>query len=571
MTIPSGSVGDGSGQRLRRDVRLVGLLFTSVGAIIGSGWLFGAQSAANTAGPAAVFSWIIGGFMIMTIALVYAELGTMFPLSGGVTRFPHYAFGSFASYGFGWILWITCGSAAAIEVEAAMQYSSVHFPSLMHEVDGVPVLTFPFGFVIAVLLMGVLTAVNLYGIKWFARANNALVWWKLAVIVVVIVAFAVTAFHSGNFNLADSAAGGHGGFAPFGLKGILTSIATSGVVFSYLGFRQGIELAGETDNPRRNIPIAVVGSVVLTGALYILLQIVFIGSLSPDALAAGWGKISLASGSTSVFGPLAALATILGLNWLAVVLYLDAVVSPADSGLIYTTSTSRVTYAMGRNRNAPSNLSRLNRRGTPWVSLLLTFFVGVIFFLPFPGWQSLVGFVTAATVLSLGSGALALAAFRRSLPDHPRPFKIPGKDVIPFLAFYSSNLIIFWTGWQTGWKLYVAVLIGYAVFVVTHPFIKDGPALELRSSSWFFPWLGGLALIGYLGDYPDQSQAAGNLGLIGFGWGFVVVLVWTAVIYGWAVRTRLSDAKVARMLASGFVGEEDALDHAKDDGAAIAR
>ena len=230
------------------------------------------------------------------------------------------------------------------------------------------------------------------------------------------------------------------------------------------------------------------------------------------------------------------------------VLYVDAVVSPADSGLIYTVSTSRVMYAMGRNKNAPSGLARLDKRGTPYISLILTFFVGVVFFLPFPGWQSLVGFVTAATVLSLGSGALALAALRRSLLEHPRPFKLPGKDIIPFLAFFSSNLIIFWTGWETYWKLCVAVLLGYVVFFATQPFIKDGPAMELRASSWFLPWLGGLALISFM----EES--------LGFAWGSAAIGVWSLVIYGWAVRTRLSDGKVSELLDSGFVGEEETME-----------
>jgi L-asparagine transporter-like permease len=80
--------------RLRRDIGMIGLLFTAVGSIIGSGWLFGALGAAQTAGPGAVVAWAIGGVMIMLIGLCYAELGTMFPVSGGVIRFPHYAFGS---------------------------------------------------------------------------------------------------------------------------------------------------------------------------------------------------------------------------------------------------------------------------------------------------------------------------------------------------------------------------------------------------------------------------------------------------------------------------------------------
>ena len=94
-TIPAPAIA--SRRRLRRDIGVVGLLFTSVGSIIGSGWLFGALNAAEIAGPAAILSWVLGGFMIMLIGLTYAELGTMFPVSGGVVRFPHFAFGSFAS------------------------------------------------------------------------------------------------------------------------------------------------------------------------------------------------------------------------------------------------------------------------------------------------------------------------------------------------------------------------------------------------------------------------------------------------------------------------------------------
>ena len=91
---------------LKRHIGIVGLLFASVGSIIGSGWLFGALNASKEAGPAAVISWALGAVMVLAIALVYAELGVMFPLSGGVIRYPHLAFGSFASYTAGWITWV---------------------------------------------------------------------------------------------------------------------------------------------------------------------------------------------------------------------------------------------------------------------------------------------------------------------------------------------------------------------------------------------------------------------------------------------------------------------------------
>jgi len=89
----------------------------------------------------------------------------------------------------------------------------------------------------------------------------------------------VTNFHASNFS-------SHG-FAPDGLHDVLTAIATGGIVFSFLGFRQGIELAGETNNPKRNVPIAVVGSVLITGAIFVLLQIAFIAAVSPGDLPGG--------------------------------------------------------------------------------------------------------------------------------------------------------------------------------------------------------------------------------------------------------------------------------------------
>src|SRR4051812_1081596 len=123
--------------QLKRHVGIIGLLFASVGSIIGSGWLFGALNAAVAAGPAAIISWVIGGVMIMLIALTYAELGTMFPLSGGVVRYPHLSFGSFASYTSGWITWVAVATTAPIEVEAALQYATKFLPfTHEHLVDG---------------------------------------------------------------------------------------------------------------------------------------------------------------------------------------------------------------------------------------------------------------------------------------------------------------------------------------------------------------------------------------------------------------------------------------------------
>jgi amino acid transporter len=521
--------------KLRRHVGVIGLLFASVGSIIGSGWLFGALNASQQAGPSAIISWALGGLMILLIALVYAELGTMFPLSGGVVRFPHLAFGSFASYSAGWITWVAVATTAPIEVEAALQYATKYAPfTARHTVNGEIVHTLTgLGYTAAVVLMAVFVVVNYFGIRWFARINNALVWWKLAIILLVVAAFLVSAFHGENFT-------SHG-FKPSGWHGVFTAIATSGIVFSYLGFRQGIELAGETDNPRRNVPLAVIGSVLITGLIYIALQIAFIGALPTDVLSdsGSWAKLSFEND----FGPLAALASLLGLAWLSILLYVDAIVSPGDTGLIYTTVSARISYAMARNGNAPQALARTTSRGVPLISLLVSFVVGLIVFLPFPSWQQLVGFITSATVMSFASGPLVLSVLRRRLPDQERPFRVPGGHLIPILAFWASNLIIYWSGWDIVWKLMVAVAIGFVLLPIYHVLGHDTPKLDLRSgATWVVPWLIGLLVISWLGNYPEP--AAGNQNVLGFTTAIPVIFVFSLLIYALAMRVPLPTEEI---------------------------
>ena len=533
-----------TGSNLRRDVGLIGLLFASVGSIIGSGWLFGAMNASIVAGPAAILSWAIGMVMILLIALTFAELGTVFPVSGGVVRFPHIAFGSFCSYISGWILWIACATVAPIEVEGALQYATKYADfTTKHMVDGEVVHTLTaLGYSAAVVLMALFVIINYFGVSWFAAVNTVLVWWKLAIITVVVIAFLLTQFHGSNFSSQ--------GFAPNGAEGVFTAIATSGIVFSYLGFRQGIELAGETSNPRKYVPIAVIGSVVLTGLIYIALQVAFIGALNPKDFANGWDSLSF----TNDFGPLAAVSSALGLGWLAALLYADAIISPADTGLIYTTVTSRVSYAMGRNGNAPDQLATTNRNGVPVVGLVVAFVMGLIVFLPFPSWQQLVGFITSATVLSFAAGPLVVAALRRTAPGLERPFRVPGGDVIPLLAFVSSNLIVIWAGWTVNWKLFLTVLLGLLLLGVQETVRKRNPPLEFRAGLWMVVWLGGLAVLSFFaGDLDDQAR-------MGFWTGVLLTAIFSVAIYYFAVGSRLPEATMREHMET--VGTEAALEDA---------
>jgi amino acid transporter len=542
-----GTVGDDS--RIRRDMGGVGLLFMAVGSIIGSGWLFGAQKAAQLAGPAAIISWAIGAVMFVLIGLTYAELGTMFPHTGGVARFPHYSHGSFASFMVGWITWLAAASVAPIEVEAAVQYATNYLPWLMHTEGDTPVLSAG-GYGVSAALMALFVLINFFGVRWFARVNTTIVWWKLFIIVLVVVVFLVTAFHGAHFNLAAV-----GGFAPYGTHGIFSAVATAGIAFAFFGFRQGVELAGETKNPGRNVPLTVVGSVVLCGVIYIALQIAFIGAVPTGAITkGGWANIgdnfTSASGEAGVFGPLAAIASVLGIGWLAVLLYIDAVVSPADTGLIYTGVTARLSYAMGRNRNAPQSLSKINQAGVPWVSLILAFIVGLIFFLPFPGWQKLVSFVTSSTVLSFGAGPVVMLAMRKQLPLRARPFKLAGGWVIAFLAMWASNLIVYWSGWDTDWKLFAAIVLGLILLGINQAVGRGKtPPLDFKHGWWVLVWFVGLAIISYLGSYPEPSEGAGNVGLIGFNVGLAATFVLSVIVVWLGYTFRLPAQRVEQEIS----------------------
>ena len=550
----------GDDPHLKKEFGTVGLLFAAIGSIIGSGWLFSSLDASKEAGPAAIISWIAGTIMFLFIGLSYAELGVMFPRSGGVARYPHYAWGSFASYSMGWVTWLACAAVAAVEVSAVLTYATSYVGWLERD-NGT--LTGA-GLVIAILFMGLFVLINYFGVRWFSRINNLLVGWKLVMIVLVIIAVAVSSFHGGNFNLKT--ADGNG-FSPYGTKAIFEAIPATGIAFSFLGWRQGIELAGETDNPKKNVPLTLIGSILICGVLYILLQIVFIAAQDPDKIRqGGWanvGKLIQTGTDAGNFSPLATLATVLGMSWLAGLLYADAFISPGDTGLIYTSVTARMSYAMGRNRNAPAILAKVNDNGVPVPSLILAWIAGCIFFLPFPSWQALVSVVTSLTVLSFGSGAIALLTFRKQIPEQERPYRQKGVWVIAPLALLATNLIMYWAGWDQVWKMMIAVLIGYvllAVFQVADS-KKRAPQLDFKHGWWVLLWFAGITLVSYLGSYSGVSGKldAGEANWYGFNGGILANIVLTAVVLAAAWYCQLPGDRVRQILEESDEEGEIAL------------
>ena len=533
---------------LKREVGLIGLMWASVGSIIGSGWLFGAQEGLISAGPAAIISWIVGGLMMMVLALIHAELGGMYPVSGGTARFPHYAFGGAAGASFGWFSWLQAATVAPIEVAAMITYSQ-HWSFAHSWLDPETKVLTTSGLIVAVLLMALLTAINFLGIRLLALTNSVATWWKIAVPLLVIIVLSLSSFNTSNFTAAN-------GFSPDGFHGILAAISTSGIIFSYLGFEQADQLAGEAKNPKRDVPFAIIGAMVIGIVIYVALQVAFLLALPDSAIGKTWD--AQGKGLYTLFtGPFAEVATLLSIGWLAWIIYADAVISPAGTGLIYTTGSSRVSYGLSRNGYVPTPFEWVNERGVPWVGLIAAFVTGCICFLPFPSWQSLVGLITSASVLMYAGAPLSLGAFRRRLPDADRPYRLPMAGFMAPFGFTISGLIILWSTWDTDWKLGIAILIGYIILGISRVFnLNDkSPHLHWRSAAWLPAYLVGMGIITYISSFgPLDNPILGDYS------GIVVTAIFSVAIYYWALQVALPTEEIEEMVTEVVLPEEEGLE-----------
>jgi amino acid transporter len=527
---PSGQPG------FRREVGLLALTFVSLGSIIGSGWLLGALTAATSAGGASIVSWALAGAIIVLLALVHAELGAAYPLAGGTARWPRLTFGSLGGFTAGWVAWLQAVTTGPIEVEAALSYLDHKWHGLINNVGALTTK----GLGVATALMLLFTVINILGVRWLAESNTITVLWKIAVPVLTVVVLIAASFHTSNFTAG-------GGFAPYGAHGVFAALPL-GVVFALNGFEQATQMSGEARNPQRNVPRAVIGAMVVGTLLYLALEVAFIGALHPANLLHGWAN-PVGKGD---FGPYATIATGLGLGWLAVILYLDAFISPAGTGLIYVGTSARLGYALGHAGYVPRGVSRISKRGVPYTSIILAFIVGMICFLPFPSWQSLVSLSSSTTVIMYAFAPITLLALRKVDPDHTRPYRVPAISVLAPLAFIAANEIIYWTSWTTVQKMMLAIAAGYVLFGISYALGRpiERPPLDSWSLAWIVPWFTGLTVISYLGQY-------GGTKLIPEWVDLGVVAVFSLLICALAVHLRLPDQRVIATIAADQLGTPD--------------
>lgn len=448
-------------QGLRKTMKFSHLLLMSMAAIIGSGWLYGSLKAAAVAGPAAIISWIVGGILVLFIALTYAEISGMLPRSGAISRYPNLTHGPYFGWFMGWAYFLASVTVPAIEAEAVVGYINGHggINGWMHTVNGQTVMTGQ-GFGVAIALMILFFILNYFGIRLLAEVNRWVTAWKLVIP-------ALTAIF---FFIADKGSNYHsfGGFVPTGASKIFFAVATSGVFFAYLGFRQALDFAGEAKNPQRDVPRATIMSIFIAMALYVLLQIGFIGLINWHSTGLKAGDWAGLTGSGWAGSPFVSGLQAAGIGWLASyanVLLVDSFISPSGTGWVYMGATTRNTYGTALHGFIPGIFRKLNSFGIPWMAAILALVVGCLFLYPAPSWYDMVNLITGMTALTYIMGGAMLPVLRKHAAGMHRPFRLPWAGFWAPVSFVAAMLVVFWGGYSGDVQLYGFAFLGLPVFV----------------------------------------------------------------------------------------------------------
>ncbi|WP_369226002.1 APC family permease [Streptomyces sp. R39] len=495
---------------LRRELGFWSLTGIAFGGIIGSGWLFGAFYGAAAAGPAAVLSWVIAGAALTLIALVLVELGAGTPESGGLVRWPSLANGPLAGTLIGWALLLAVANSMAAQASAIVQYADRYLPGL-YVGNALSVS----GKAAGAGLLLVLVVLNWFGVKLFARLNLVITVIKVLVPVVTVVALLLAGFHPGNISAG-------GGLAPYGWSAPLTAIAGAGIIYALNGFATPIELSGESRNPRRDIPRAVLTAIVLSVALNVVLQIAFVLAVPEGRLGSGWAGLSFSS-------PFGELALLLNLGWLATLVYADAVFSPSGSTYVIVATGSRETYGVAKNRGLPRLFAKVDdRAGVPRNAMALNFVLSMVCLLPANRWQEIIGVVGVLALLTYSLCTVAAGTFRVAAPERLAGW-VRGLRWIAPTAFVVGAELVYWASWHTLRTALPVLMASVLLFAALRHRELDLVA-ELRTGAWLLVYLAWQLLLSGLGTF-------GGSGVIPAPWDTVAVALCGLLTYHWGVRS----------------------------------
>ncbi|MED7788703.1 APC family permease [Francisella sp. 19X1-34] len=458
----------------------------SVGTMVGSGWLYASYYASQAAGAASIFSWIIGAFIVLVMAFLLAELAVKYQTNGLFTQLITLSHNQHFGFVTGLSNWMLGLIVVPSEAMATTQYISSIYKPITPYIFNTGQLTF-LGVVVVVLFMLIYTLINYWGIKSLSKINNSLTSLKVIIPIVTSLIIMFAAFHSSNFG------GSNVSFMPKGISGVFNAIVSCGIFYSFFGFQMAASFSAELENPKRNIPIALVSSVLIVLFIYLLLQISFIGGVPEKMLANGWGGLNFES-------PLAQLAGILGINALAIVLYADALASPSGTGIVYLGGSARMLNEMSKAKQMPGYFAKVTQGvNVSRTSLIFTLICSIVLIFFFRNWQMIASLTTTFILVSCVALPIAYAKIKSNKND-PLPINyIPFPKTVAFLVYMVLTYLLMIAG---ALNLVVALVL-HIVFFLIYAYM-DGKGniskiIKAFASSWvIFAYLIIELIFGYI-------------------------------------------------------------------------
>jgi APA family basic amino acid/polyamine antiporter len=431
------------GEELKKSIGAFGLTALGVGAIIGTGIFVVIGKGAAVAGPALVISFILAAVTCTFSALSYAELSSSVPVSGSAYTFSYATLGELVAFIIGWDLILEYGvSVAGVAVgwggnvneflQAAFGFELPLAISKSPSEGGVFNIT-------AVFIVAVITVLLTLGTRESTTVNAVMVVIKLAILIFfIIVAF--TAFHSGNF-------------VPFAPKGAAGVTAAAGVIFfAYIGFDAVSTGSEESKNPGRDLPIAVIGSLLISTVLYVIVAIAAVGVAPIDTL-------------TGSDAPLAAgLREGAGIAWAGGVLALGALIAITSVVLVIMYGQTRIFFAMCRDGLFPRRLAHVHPRfGTP-ARLTIGFGILISLLAAFVPLGAIVELVNIGTLFAFVLVNIGVIVLRRTRPDMERPFRVPFSPVFPIIGIAFCLYLMAQLPGVTWLRFLIWLIVGLIIY-----------------------------------------------------------------------------------------------------------
>lgn len=448
---------------LRRTLGALNLTTLGIGAIIGAGiFVLTGQAAAQYAGPAIVLSFIVAGIACAFAGLCYAEFASMIPIAGSAYTYAYATLGEFIAWIIGWDLileYLFGASTVAVGwsgyVVSFLKDFGITIPTmfssapLMHDqINGWyttgAIMNFPAMFIVAVM-----TTLLVIGIRESANLNNLIVIVKI----IVILLFIICGFAFVNMdNWTPFIPENTGTFGSFGWSGIARAAGV--IFFAYIGFDAVSTAAQEARNPQKDMPIGILGSLVVCTILYILVAFVMTGIVRYDLLNDP-APIAVAVNTAGE-----------GLEWLRPLIKIGAIAGLSSVILVMLMGQPRIFYSMSKDGLLPQNFSKVHKKfKTPYITTIVTGVIAMFVAGLFP--ISILGeLVSIGTLLAFVIVCLGVLVLRYKRPELHRPFKTPLFPLIPILgALFSITVMSFLPG-DTWLRLLVWMAIGVLIYFV---------------------------------------------------------------------------------------------------------